>query len=153
MSAEALTSNALLDILGRALSPITSALETVRTRPSPTLWHDAVAEQKSFAVSTYKKAAAWEYKNPLKSTISIRRLSILFDDKPDETYKPLVEIYVDEGRVFHSVGNAFENTDLSLELDGGRTLPRDRAVRVFIWNASTDVSAKKATFALEAGEP
>lgn len=150
MSAE-LSGNALLEILGRALSPITTALETVRTRRAPTLWHDAVAEQKAFTPATYKQAAVWTYDNPLKSTINIINVGIIFDDKPTATWRPLVEVVIDEGRVFYSVGNAFENADLSLELD--RPLPRDKSLKVFIWNASTDITPKKATFNVQAGEP
>lgn len=152
MSAE-IGGNALLEILGRALSPITSALETVRTRPSPTAWHDAIAEEKAFTPETYKNKIVYEYKNPLKATIAIRRLGIIFNTKPTATWQPVVEIVIDDGIVFRSVGNAFKDTDLTLELDGGRPLPRDKSLKVYVWNAASSTTSKTITAFVQAGEP
>ena len=152
MSAE-LTSNALLDLLGRALSPITSALEVVRTRRTPTLWHDVRAERKTFTPKTIKSAAAWTYDNPLKETIAIRRFGVIFNDEPTATWKPIVEVWIDQGLVFQSAGDAFAAGNLDVDLGGGRPLPRDKSLTVFIWNGGTDATPKDATFSVQAGEP
>jgi len=127
-------------------------LKVTRTRGATTAWHDVVMEAVEFTPGAYRpQTPTWSYKNELDVPISLRRIEILFDDEPDDAYKPIVEIHANLASFFRSKGNAFANQDIAVDLYGGKDIGVNFGIDVYIWAAAA-TTKKAATISAQFGE-
>ena len=127
-------------------------LDIVRTRAAPSDWHDVRVDTKTFsAEAAQPDKPVWEYKNERDYPISLRRIEVLFNDKPDADYQPVVAMASDGTRFMASTGDAFKDQDLALDLYGGRPLQPGKSVEIFIW-AKKAASDKTVTISAQFGE-
>lgn len=127
-------------------------LKVTRTRGATTAWHDVVMEGVEFTPGDYRPdKPTWSYKNELDVPISLRRIEVLFDDEPDDAYKPVVEIDANLARFFRSSGNAFQSQDIAVDLYGGKDIAVGFSVDVYIWAAAA-ATKKAATISAQFGE-
>ena len=140
------------DALGITNGILKDKLEIVRTRAAPSAWHDVMVDTKTFDAGTERPyKPVWTYRNERDVPISLRRIEILFNDKPNSDYQPLVEMASDDTLFFKSSGDAFKDQDLALDLYGGRPLATHKSVDVFIW-APKAAAGKTVTISAQFGE-
>lgn len=145
--------SALADALTLGLAGVRDQLKIVRTRSAPTEWHQIAVKAVSFEPGAHRPdTPIWEWRNPLATKVSLRRISLTFNDAPTATWQPLIEIHADQLKLVESENNAFSKGDLDIDLYGGKTIPRDESVRLYIWNKSTDATAKNVTVFAQFGE-
>ena len=136
--------SALADAITIGMAGIQDRLKIVRTRSAPTEWHKVIVKAVSFVPGTYRPdKPTWSYRNELATRISLRRISLTFNDAPDADWQPIIEIHADQLKLVESENNAFSKGDLDIDLYGGKTLPRDTDVNLFVWNKATGAQTQK----------
>lgn len=124
-----------------------------RTRAATTEWHDVVMESVQYTPGKFRPSPpTWAYKNEMDVDISLRRLEVLFDDKPTTTYEPIIEAHTNKTRFLRTKGPVFKNQDLAMDLYGGRPVRVGESVDVYIWSKSAITTKKAVTISAQFGE-
>lgn len=128
-------------------------LKITRTRGATTEWHDVIMESVQYTPGAHRPdKPVWTYDNPMDVPISLRRIEVLFDDEPDDAYKPIVEIRGNRTTFFKSKGNAFANQDLAVDLYGGRPVNVSNGIEVYVWAAAAVGAKRTITISAQFGE-
>lgn len=141
--------NVLADVTANIVSGVGDRIDKVRVRFEPTKYHQSFADTFTYTGQYRQTDPVWRYE--IDSTIPkvLRDIQIYFQDDIDATNYPRVEVTVDGGVVFQTVGKTtrspFTKTrGVSIDFRNGKSIKNRSAIDVRVWNAGTGHASAKA---------
>lgn len=140
--------NVLADVTANIVSGVGKTVERMRVRFEPTKYHQSFAD--TFQYEGQYRPTNPTYRYEIDSSLPkvLRSLQIFFQDDIDATNMPRIEVTVDDGVVFQTIGTAkrspFTGTrGVDISFHNGKQIANRSAIEVRAWNAGTDHATKK----------
>ena len=140
--------NVLADVTANIISGVGKSVEKMRVRFEPTRYHQSFAD--TFTYEGNMRPTYPTYEHVIESTIPkvLRGLQIFFQDDIDATNMPRVEVTVDNGVVFETIGKTtrspFTQTrGVDISFHNGKRIARNSVIAVRVWNTGTGHATEK----------
>lgn len=140
--------NLAADIVANIVSGVGDKLEFMRVKWAPTKYHQSFADTLEYSGNTRPLEATYLYRIDSRVPRVLRELQIFFQDTIDATNRPRVEVTVDQGVVFQTIGSEarspFTQTKgVDISFQNGKHIAQNSTIEVRIWNVGTGHADKK----------
>ena len=140
--------NVMADVAANIISGVGKKIDQMRVRFDPTKYHQSFADTFQYSGQYRQTAPIWRYEIDSTMPKVLRDIQIFFQDDIDATNYPRVEVTVDGGVVFETVGDKsrspFTKTrGVSIDFRNGKAIKNRSAIEVRVWNAGTGHADKK----------
>ena len=148
---------AIVSFLNSLFGRLEKKLDVIKVRYQSVDFFNTKIKQISFnSQRRNPMEPTYKFKTEQKIPVRLQNLQIIFDDPPDENYRPRVIIQVNSGIIFETVydedtENPFLNADLNLDFGTGKTLQPNDEVKLLIW-FDGEPGTKKVTLSYNLGE-
>lgn len=119
----------------------------IQTRPKPIPTSRTQISEVKYTDKRRPDNPTLEIPNFSNDPLTLRRISVIFKDIPDDNYQPRLYCTIDDVEFINTTdgGNPFISSDLVLEFKEGIFLGPSKSIKVYLWYKGADVSEKSAT--------
>lgn len=134
--------NLAADVAANVVTGVGKQIDLMRVRFAPTKYHQSFADAFTYQGNTRPLEATYKYTIESRVPKVLRELQIYFQDTIDATNRPRVEITVDDGVVFQTIGSEdrspFTQTKgVDISFHNGKSVKQNSEILVRIWNVGT----------------